>query len=85
MGRMNTYKSLPMYEFAVMRVDGCDVSSLWAAGNMEVEVLQRYHEQFCKAYRGAHLLFSVPKISSRGLVAYRLHFHRESSYLVSNE
>ena len=68
-----------MYEFAVMWWGGCDVSSL------EVEILQWYHEQFCKAYRGAHLLFSVQKISSRGLVAYRLHFHRESSYLGSNE
>ena len=28
-----------MYEFAVMRGGTCDVSSLWAAGNMEVEVL----------------------------------------------
>ena len=74
-----------MYEFAVMWGGGCDVSSLLAAGNMEVEVLQWYHEQFCKPYRGAYLLFSVPKISSRGLVAYRLHFHRESSYLGANE
>ena len=52
-----------MYEFAVMWGGGCDVSSLWAAGNMGVEELQWYHEQFCKAYRGAHLLFSVPKIA----------------------
>ena len=74
-----------MYEFAVMREGGCDVSSMWAVGNMEVEVLQWYHEQFYKAYRGAHMLFSVPKISSQGLIAYRLRFHRESNYLASNE
>ena len=59
MGRLNTYKSSLMYEFAVTRGGACDVSSLWAAGNTEIEVLLRYHEQFCIAYRGVHLLFSV--------------------------
>ena len=40
MGRTNTYKSLLMYEFAIMWGGGCDVSSWLAAGNIEVEVLQ---------------------------------------------
>ena len=36
-GKMNT---LLKCEFAVMRGGACDVSSLWAAGNMAVEVCQ---------------------------------------------
>ena len=77
---MNTYKSWSKCEFAVMRGSGCGVSSLWVAGNTEVELLQLDHEQFYITYRDVRQLFSVPAISSQGSTAFQLRFRKENSY-----